>query len=307
MSAQGHGGAGESRIDGLLDAFLTSQEVERNLSAHSIRAYASDLRAYLDWTEREGIDPLTVSHRDVRRYLAYLDQARYSRRTVNRHLSALRGFYRFLVAEAVLSASPLEAVAGPKQPKGLPRLIPQAEMDAILNASDTGTAKGLRDQAILETLYASGVRIGEMATLSCGDVDFGSGHMRVLGKGSKERIVPLHPLAVETLRRYLRESRPELVGPKSGDALFLSTRGNPMSTEALRRVFKDILTRAGVDQGYHPHDVRHTFATDLLEGGADLRSVQEMLGHASLSTTQIYTHLSASHLKDIHHQSHPRA
>ena len=307
MSAQEHGSASNRQVDELLDAFLASQEIERNLSTHSVRAYACDLRAFLDWAVREGVDPLATGHRNIRRYLAYLDQAQYSRRTVNRHLSALRGFYRFLVAEEVLSASPLEAVAGPKQPKSLPRLIPPAEMDAILNASDTGTVKGLRDQAILETLYASGARIGEVATLSCGDIDFTSGHMRVLGKGSKERIVPLHPLAIETLHRYLRESRPQLAGPRSGDALFLSTRGNPMSAEALRNTFKNILARAGVDQSYHPHDVRHTFATDLLEGGADLRSVQEMLGHASLSTTQIYTHLSASHLKDIHHQSHPRA
>ena len=154
MSAQEHGSASNRQVDELLDAFLASQEIERNLSTHSVRAYACDLRAFLDWAEREGVDPLATGHRNIRRYLAYLDQAQYSRRTVNRHLSALRGFYRFLVAEEVLSASPLEAVAGPKQPKSLPRLIPPAEMDAILNASDTGTVKGLRDQAILETLYA---------------------------------------------------------------------------------------------------------------------------------------------------------
>lgn len=293
--------------DALVDAYLASLSVERNLSDNTVRAYATDLSTFLDWAGREGLDPLRLRHRDFRRYLSYLDQARYSRRTVNRRLSALRGYYRYLAVVGVLQDSPCEAVSGPRQPRALPRLVPQAEMDAILRACDTTTPKGLRDQAILELLYASGIRVGELAGLSCGDVDLDAGQVKVFGKGDKERIVPLYPFAVKTLRLYLSRARPELVGKSSADALFLSTRGNPMSTDAVRRAFKDVLAHAGVNQSYSPHDIRHTFATELLEGGADLRSVQEMLGHASLSTTQVYTHLSAAHLKDIHRQAHPRA
>jgi integrase/recombinase XerD len=294
-------------LDAYVDGFLQSLADERNLSPNTVRAYATDLAAFLDWAEREGLDPLDLDHRDFRLYLAYLDRARYSRRTINRRLSAIRGFYRHLVATGVIAGSPCEAVSGPKQPKSLPRLIPRADMDAILNASDTSTPKGLRDQAILETLYASGLRVSELAGLSCRDIDFEAGQVKVLGKGGKERIVPLYPFALKTLRLYLTQARPLLASDASGEALFLSTRGSPMSTETVRVAFKGVLKRAGVDQSYSPHDVRHTFATSLLEGGADLRSVQEMLGHASLSTTQVYTHLSAGHLKDVHRQAHPRS
>lgn len=298
--------AAASSPDALVDAFVTSLDTERNLSPNTVRAYVTDLDAFLDWADGEKIDILRMDHRSFRLYLSYLDQARYSRKTVNRHLSAIKGFYRFLVATGRLERDPIEVVSGPKQPKGLPRLIPAAEMDAILSASDVSTTRGLRDQAILEMLYASGARIGEAAALSVQDIDFSAGQMKVFGKGGKERIIPLHSIALKTLDAYLRKARPLLVGKTSGDALFLSMRGNPMSTGAIRTVFKGILAAAGVSQSYSPHDVRHTFATNLLEGGADLRSVQEMLGHASLSSTQIYTHVSAAYLKDVHHQAHPR-
>jgi len=294
-------------VETLVDGYVESLAMVRNLSPNTVRAYATDLTAFLDWTARMGLDPLAMDHRAFRRYLAYLDQARYSRKTVNRHLSAIRGFYRYLVTRGCLDHDPTEVVSGPKQPKGLPRLIPAAEMDAILSASDVSTPSGLRDQAILETLYASGARVGEVANMCCADIDYDQGQVKVLGKGGKERIIPLHPFALKTLRVYLRDARPKLAKGGSGDALFLSTRGNPMSTEAIRTAFKTILARAGVSGSYSPHDVRHTFATRLLEGGADLRSVQEMLGHASLSSTQIYTHVSAAHLKDVHRQTHPRA
>jgi len=164
----------------------------------------------------------------------------------------------------------------------------------------------MRNQALLEFLYACGARISEASGLLTVNVDFSSGQVKVFGKGSKERIIPVYDLALSTIEKYLATARPVLLGKKASDALFISTRGNAMSTDAIRTVFKGILERAGVDGSLSPHDVRHTFATNLLEGGADLRSVQEMLGHASLSTTQVYTHLSIAHLQEIHHQAHPR-
>lgn len=293
-------------FDDLIDRFIDSLLMERNLSENTARAYDEDLRAFERWLERNSIDPLTVSHRTLRRYLADLDAAHYSRRTVNRHLSALHGLYGWLMREGVVAQDPTATISGPKQPKSLPRLIAREDMERILNVSDVSTPEGLRDQAILELLYASGARVGEAAGLKVRDVDFTRKQVKVFGKGSKERIIPVYDLALSTIGNYLASARPVLLGKKASDALFISTRGNAMSTDAIRTVFKGILERAGVDGSLSPHDVRHTFATNLLEGGADLRSVQEMLGHASLSTTQVYTHLSIAHLQEIHHQAHPR-
>ncbi|NTU88360.1 MAG: tyrosine recombinase XerC [Actinobacteria bacterium] len=294
-------------LDPLVEKYLVTLSSERNLSPNSVRAYASDISDFLAWTQRAGIDPSSLTHREFRRYLAELDGAKYSRRTINRRLSAVRGYYSWLTEMEEIPNNPTGIVSGPKQPKSLPRLIPKEDMNKILTICDTSTPEGLRDQTILEVLYASGARVGEVASVKVSDIDFSDGQVKVLGKGSKQRIIPLHPFAMKTIQRYLVDARLKLQGKNSGDALFLSTRGNPMSTDAIRKVFKDILQAAGVDSSYSPHDVRHTFATDLLEGGADLRSVQELLGHTSLSTTQIYTHLSVGHLKDVHKGTHPRA
>lgn len=296
----------ELAVDVLIDRYLLELSAGKNDSPHTMRAYAGDLADFCRWAERNNVDILAIKHRGFRRYLAELDAARYSRRTINRRLSAVRGFYRWLASEELIEADPSQVVSGPKQPKSLPRLIAADDMDKILAVCDTADPAGLRDQAILELLYASGARVSEVAGLAMGDVDFAQRQIKVMGKGSKVRIIPVHDTALATLRRYLAEARPALLGDKQTDALLISTRGNPLSADAIRTIFKRILKTAGVDQSLSPHDVRHTFATVLLEGGADLRSVQELLGHSSLSTTQIYTHLSISHLKDVHHQAHPR-
>ena len=176
-----------------------------------------------------------------------------------------------------------------------------------METCDTDEPEGLRDQCFLELLYASGARIAELSSLKVGDIDFKEGSVRLFGKGSKERIVPLHSLALSTARDYMETARLQLLRKSIRDELFISTRGNPMSPAALRRVFKKRAAQAGLDPSLHPHDLRHAFATDLLEEGADMRSVQEMLGHASLSTTQIYTHLSVDHMKDVYKRTHPRS
>lgn len=279
---------------------------ERGLSDNTIRAYCIDLRSYLDWAARGNVDPLHVEHRRFRRFLAELSSAGYTPQTTARRLSAVRSFFKFLDMREVTQANPAAVVSSPKLARELPRKTSGSDIAQLL-ATCGDDAVSLRDRAFLELLYASGARIAELARLELGDIDISEAIVRLFGKGSKERIVPLYPLALEVVMRYVQQGRPELLGERTSDALFISTRGKPMSADSLRRVFKRRAAEAGLDPSLHPHDMRHAFATDLLEGGADLRSVQEMLGHASLSTTQIYTHLSLQHMKDVYKQAHPRS
>lgn len=290
-----------------LDRYLVHMRVERNLSPNTVRAYAADLARYLEWARRSGVDALHPTHRQLRRYLAELDQARYARRTVARRLAAVRGLFGFLLVEGTIDSDPSAVLATPKIGRSLPRTVPDDALAALLEAPDESTPVGLRDRALLELLYASGARVSEVAGLSISDVDLAQGQVRLFGKGSKERDVPVYHLATQRIRDYLLKGRPALARPESPDALFLSSRGRSMSADAIRRVFKSRMAQAGAASDLSPHAMRHTFATHLLEGGADLRSVQELLGHIALSTTQIYTHLSMGRLKDVHGKSHPRA
>ncbi len=304
------------RTSDLIEGYLNELSVEQGASQHTIRSYKTDLEAYLRWCKRVRIDPLSVTHKQLRSYLAEMDAARYARTTINRRLSSLRGFYAWLRLTGAIGADPASILTGPKQGRHLPHVLQAGEMERLLcvhgpidefGKPREQTLSDLRDQAILEFLYACGARISEAAGLRLADVDFTSKLVKVLGKGNKERIVPLHDLCIQTLRVYLEKARPELLAGKQTDRFFVSNRGNPMSADSMRKMFKETVRDAGLDDGLSPHDMRHTFATDLLDGDADLRSVQEMLGNASLSTTQIYTHLSPARLKDAHSQAHPRA
>ncbi|MDR1422176.1 MAG: tyrosine recombinase XerC [Coriobacteriales bacterium] len=304
----------QQTMDTLIDRFLKSLRVERNLSPHTIRAYAGDLASFSAWLIRQGLDVENIDHRTMRHFLAELSQASYARTTINRRLSALRSFYDWLVESGDIASNPLSVVSGPRQSKTLPAVLGGSDLQHLLSSSDTTTPTGLRDQAFLELLYASGARISEVAGLTLGDIDFDQGQIRVMGKGSKQRIIPLHRLALRTLQDYLTHARPELArnstqasSTQASSALFLSTRGQAMSADTLRKTFKACIRAVGLDSSLSPHAMRHSFATDLLSEGADLRSVQELLGHASLSTTQIYTHLSIGHLKEAHRKAHPRA
>ena len=311
------GGATECdlRAVALIDGFCEALRVERNASAHTVRAYRIDLMDYARWAAREGIDPLAATHKQLRRYLAELDRAQYSRTTVNRRLSALRSFFRWLNVTNVCDSDPASVLSGPRKQKSLPHVIRAADMARLLSVHGKRDAAGnlrdqspsdLRNQALLEFLYACGARVSEASGLLAANVDFERGQVKVFGKGAKERIVPLHDLALASMRTYLLLGRPKLLKEKECPFFFVSTRGNGMTTDAIRKMFKETLRQAGLDETLSPHDLRHTFATDLLDGGADLRSVQEMLGHASLSTTQIYTHLSPGRLKQVHRRAHPR-
>ena len=281
--------------------------VERNSSQNTVRNYRLDLLDFGRWAARASVNPLCATRRDMRSYLGDLDYAQYSRRTVNRRLSSVRSFFRWLAAEELVESNPADVVSGPKLARSLPRTIPPADMARLLSVwRGSDKPSDMRNRAILEFLYACGARISETSGLLVDNVDFDTAQVRVFGKGSKERIVPLHELAIASMRDYLFNARPELLAGKESPYFFVSTRGNQMSPDALRKMFKQSLLAAGLDQTLSPHDMLHTFATDLVEGGADLRSVQEMLGHSSLSTTQIYTHVSISHLKEEHRRTLPR-
>lgn len=291
----------------LLDRFIAHLKIERGLSPNTVRAYSTDLNGYLEWAERTSVDPLTLSHRQLRLYLSELDAARYSRRTIARRLSALKSWFTYLITEGEVDSDPASVLVAPKIPKRLPRLVPSEQLDALLDAPDTSTPVGIRDAAILELLYASGLRVAELSGLSLGNLDLAQSQVLVTGKGDKQRLLPMHALAVDALRRYLADSRPQLAKPDSPDSVFLSVRGNALSSDAVRRLFKQYVRHVGAPDTLTPHAMRHTFATHLLESGADLRTVQELLGHVALSTTQIYTHVSMKRLQDVHSSAHPRA
>lgn len=297
-------------FSGYVDEFVAYLADVRRLSSNTVRAYACDLDAFVRWLGRSGADPLSLTPRDLRRYLGELSRAQYSTRTINRHLSALRGLYRWLVAREVTSADAVAAVMSPKIAKTLPKTMADDDVRRMFDTCDVSEVEGLRDRAFLELLYASGARVSETSAIDLKDFDAAQKQLRLFGKGSKERIVPLYDEAVRWVERYVREARPSLAAKAKRKpvppALFLSVRGNRMSADALRTCFERHARVAGVDATLATHAMRHTYATELLGGGADLRSVQELLGHASLSTTQIYTHLSVERLKEAARQAHPR-
>jgi len=297
----------DNDADTFLDGFIEHLRVECNASPESVRAYASDLRAYLDWCERCSLDPVTITPRQLRRYLAELDAARYARRTVARKLSSLRSFFEYLQREQITDTDPAMALGTPKLPRNLPETLSADVVSALLDAPDPSKPLGIRDRAILELLYATGIRVAELCGLDLGDLDLVQGQVKVMGKGSKQRILPIHRLAISRLDGYLSEARGTLGPAPEESAVFLNRCGTRLSTGGVRRMLKRQLEVIGADPGIHPHVLRHTFATDLLDAGADLRSVQELLGHVALSTTQIYTHLSLRRLRDVHRDSHPRA
>ena len=306
--------SGDAAFDEQVARFCDALRFERNASDHTVRAYRSDLSAYGAWAVARGLDPLHTTQRQVRSYMAAMDET-LARSTINRRLSSLRSFFRWLNVAEVVDENPASAVRGPKAPRHLPHVIKPADMERLLcvhgpcDASGnprTQTAADMRDQAILEFLYATGARISEASGLTVDAVDYASGQVRLFGKGSKERIVPVHATALAAMRAYPGRARDEILSGRRCDRFFVTARG-PMSAAAMRAMFKQAVAVAGLDETLSPHAMRHSFATDVLDGGADLRSVQEMLGHASLSTTQIYTHLSTARLKEAHAQAHPRA
>lgn len=296
-------------MDDLLHRFYRHLDVERNLSVHTRKAYQRDLeefvrsaRSYLDLDEKDPFSPGQVDRLLLRRHLAELHR-RNRKSTIARKLSALRTFFRFLVREGDLEASPGELVATPRQDKYLPRTLTVDETFGLLDRGGGDDLLALRDQAMFELLYSSGLRVGELTGLDVGDLDRASGLVRVLGKGSKERIVPVGHKALEALQNYL-DAR---LDPGMDQPLFLNCRNGRLSPRSVQRLLKVRLLKSGVLRDASPHALRHSFATHLLDSGADLRAIQELLGHASLSTTQKYTQVSIEHLTSVYDQAHPRS
>jgi integrase/recombinase XerD len=296
------------------DRFLDYLAVERGLSPNTLEAYRRDLRRYVAYLADRGVfDPARAGEDDIAGFVANLSSSEYSPgrgyrpSSVARALAAVRSFHRFLVMEGEAGADPAEGVARPKVPRNLPRPLSVDEVAALVAAPGDDGPVALRDGAILETLYGAGLRISELVALDVDDVDLEEGSVRAVGKGSKERIVPLGRYAVRALQAYLTRSRPALAGPRTRGALFLNTRGGRLTRQGCTNIIKATARRAGIRKRVTPHMLRHSFATHLLEGGADVRVVQELLGHASLATTQIYTLVTKDRLRDVYFTSHPRA
>ena len=280
--------------------FVHRIEVERGLSAHTIDAYARDLRQFADFCERVGaVELSSVTRRMIRRYMSQLSTRGLSRRTIARKVSSVRSFFADASRRGLVPANPADGVRQPKRPSPLPKALPARGLAEILDSIVGEEPVDLRDRAILELLYASGLRVSELASLQVGDVD-GSDLLRIVGKGSKTRMVPVSRAARTAVTRYLEKGRPQLAGDQAYSALWVGVRGGPLDTRGVRRVVQARL-------GTFPHALRHSFATHLLEGGADLRSGQELLGHVELASTQIYTSVSRRHLRATYERSHPRA
>jgi site-specific recombinase XerD len=274
-------------------------------SPATVRAYRGDLAQYGRWLQAAGVGVGEVDTRRLRRYAAYLGSLRYAPATAARKLSAVRSAHAWMRERGLAATDPAAVVPGPKRVRTLPATVARGELGRLF-ATPARDPRDLRDRALLELLYGAGLRAAEACTLRLGDVDLARRELRALGKGSKQRALPLGSRAAAALDRYLRLGRPALAGDGGRGEVFLSVRGRPLHPSDVRRALDRALRRAGLAHR-SPHALRHSFATHLLEGGADLRSIQELLGHASVSTTQVYTHVSAQHLRAAHAASHPRA
>ncbi|HEY67894.1 MAG: recombinase XerC [Chloroflexi bacterium] len=292
----------------LLEQFLTHLRVTRNASPYTIKNYSNDIGQFLDYCRTKGVGSLEQVDRSLLRgYLAELDAVGYVKASIARRVAELRSFGDFLVREGVLERNTFRTVSAPRVPKRLPHYLTVAEVEALLAVPDTSTPRGLRDRAIIEVLYAAGLRVSELVGLNVADVDLHQALVHVVGKGGKERIGLLGRPAVQALRAYLKVGRPALLGQRPTNALWLNHRGGRLTTRGVALILSRAGKQAGIRTPVSPHILRHSFATHLLDGGADLRIVQELLGHANLATTQIYTHVSQSRAREVYMRAHPRA
>jgi integrase/recombinase XerD len=288
----------------LLDTFLDALWMERGLSRNTLQAYRSDLRQYLKWHHARGGRFRSTGAADILGFLAA--QRGRSARTVARRLSALRRLFQFLQRTRRLAADPTANIESPRLGRSLPKSLSEPEVESLLAAPDTGSEAGLRDRAMLELLYATGMRVSELVGLRMDQVNLRQGVVRVIGKGDKERLVPVGEEAAAWLEKYMRTARPALLGNTPATTLFPGRRGAPLTRQAFWHAIRRHAMKAGITRAISPHVLRHAFATHLLNHGADLRVVQMLLGHADLSTTQIYTHVARERLKKLHQEHHPR-
>lgn len=292
----------------LLDEFSDALWLEDGLSRNTLDSYRRDLEKFSDWlAANRRIDLLQTSPADIQAYLGDLMLKQNAKASsTGRNISSLKRLFRYLLRQNRIATDPTLQIDTPKLPRSLPKSLSEADVEALLNAPDTQTPLGLRDRAMLEVLYASGLRVSELVTLRVSQVSMDMGVVRVMGKGNKERLVPLGEVALEWLRRYLADARTVLLGPHSSDAMFVTARAEGMTRQMFWYLIKKHARNCGLTMTLSPHTLRHAFATHLLNHGADLRVVQMLLGHTDISTTQIYTHVARERLKTLHSQHHPR-
>ncbi|MCW5575306.1 MAG: site-specific tyrosine recombinase XerD [Burkholderiales bacterium] len=290
----------------LIDEFCDALWLEDGLARNTLDSYRRDLKQFAGWLEPQGMDLLAADQAAIQGYLAHRFRSRARASTAARLLSALKRFYRNAVRQNAIGADPTLRIDTPKLPRPLPKTLTEADVESLLAAPDLNQPLGLRDRVMLEVLYASGLRVSELVTLKVPQVSRDMGVVRVLGKGSKERLVPLGEEALSWLERYLREARPLLLGGRTSDALFVTGRAEAMTRQAFWHLLRRYAAQAGIGKPVSPHTLRHAFATHLLNHGADLRVVQLLLGHSDISTTQIYTHVARERMKQLHAKHHPR-
>lgn len=297
-----------------LEDFLTHLRVEKSASHLTLSSYRTDLTQFFEFisahcqVDKEAIPIDCINHQTVREYVSQMQKHDFCRSTIARKLAALRSFVKYLCRENVLAGNPITNISTPKLEKKLPRFLYPVETGLLMDAPDTTQVAGLRDKAILETLYAAGVRVSELVGINMPDLELNERWIKIRGKGGKERLAPLGQQALEAIENYVRRARPYLVAASdtATDALFLNKSGTRLSVRSIRNIINKYVAQLALTQKVSPHTLRHSFATHMLNGGADLRSVQELLGHVKLSTTQIYTHLTKDRIKTIHDETHPR-
>lgn len=297
-------------MDEAKDRFLKHLYTERNLSKNSIEAYKHDVEQFLAYIKGCEKSLNEAGHKTIRNYLGYLQSKDYSRKSIARKLSAIRAFYKFSQRESGDKKNPANIISAPKIEKKLPKFLKENAVAELLASPDPSTPQGLRDKAILEMLYAAGIRVSELVDLNLDNIDYQNLEVRVFGKGRKERIVPIHKTAADSVRTYIKDGRRVFTKKRregATTALFLNVKGERLTTHGARSIMAKYVRAVGLSRGITPHAIRHSFATHLLEAGADLRYIQELLGHVDLSSTQVYTHLSKTRLKDVYMRSHPRA
>ena len=289
----------------LVDEFITYLRVERGLAENTISAYSRDLVRFITYVKNRNLNPVRISRREIRDYLGHLAHD-LSKRSQARNISAVKTFFRFLVSEGKLEKNPARLIETPHIQRKLPDILSLDEVEQLLSQPNITTPLGQRDRAMLELLYATGLRVSELVNVRLLDVNLEAGYVKTLGKGSKERLVPFGEKALQAIQSYLSHGRPTLLGDGHPPQLFLNFRGKPLTRQGFWKIIKNHGRMAGIRKNIKPHGLRHSFASHLLEAGADLRSVQVMLGHADITTTQIYTHVTRERLKEVHGACHPR-
>jgi len=289
----------------ILDSFISYLQLEKGLSENTIKSYRIDLTRYIKFIEDNNKDLKEISESLLYKYIKELTKAELATASIHRNFSAIKGFHKFLIEENLIDLDPTENLDRPKLSKKLPEVLTIEEIDKLLEQPDLSTPYGFRDRTILETMYATGLRVSETVNLRFNNLLFEMELIRVIGKGSKERIVPIGKSAIYYLDSYIKNVRPILLNKSNSDVIFLNRRGKKLTRAFIWDILKKYTSQAKIDKNVHPHTLRHSFATHLLEGGADLRAVQEMLGHSDISTTQIYTHIDREFLKEVHKTFHP--